>query len=446
MQLLPSHKATARDERGAALLITFLVLIVVLMIVYQVNRITANEQIEADRSLTLTSMNLAIEAAFLQVEQDLLADAQADAEGEEEEGPGAEPQVPTPGDEGDGAQDGAEDTGPVDSLNDDWAAVQATAIGEQNLSIYVLDEDRKFNILGMLNEDVEQAQEAQQIVARILDRCREGTRVDIESGLAEDMARAMKSFLEDRVGGTFPTPNHLTGEEVTAIMPLTMREFAGIEPFALHHFQDYLDEEGYRVHAIDAFLTTYSSPAIGPDGTTQMGFAVNVNTAPLPVLVGLFDPRVVDTNLWLEIIRYRNEEQEQDDEEERTDEEPLLNEYGEPVVARKEFQALTDLESLPTMEGMDPETRDLVMARLKVDSQVFSITVTARESTLHDQGMDPQDMSREEREIAERSGTDLIRVVRRVLWRQPGEQIATHVLLPWEVLGFAPLELIDNEE
>ncbi|MDF1838498.1 MAG: hypothetical protein P1V35_11570 [Planctomycetota bacterium] len=445
MQLLSSQKAAARGERGAALLITFLVLIVVLMIVYQVNRITANEQIEADRSLTLTRMNLAIDAALLQVEQDLIADGQADAEEEDEGDPGADPASQIPGNEGDPA-DAAADTGPVDSFNDDWAAVQATAIGEQNLSVYVIDEDRKFNILGMLNEDLEQAQEAQQIVARILDRCREGTRVDIESGMAEDMARAMKSFLEDRVGGTFPTPNHLGDEEVTAIMPLSMREFAAIEPFQNHHFEDYLDEEGYRVHAIDCFLTAYTSPVVGPDGTTQLGYAVNVNTAPLSVLVGLFDPRIVDTNLWIEIIQYRNEEQEPDEDEEVVDEEPQLNEYGEPLMARKEFQALTELESLPTMEGLDPETRDQVMARLKVDSQVFSVTITARESTLHDQGMDPQDMTREEREFAERAGTDLIRVVRRVMWRQPGEEIATHVLVPWDVLSYSPLELLDNVE
>ena len=446
MQLLTSHKAAARDERGAALLITFLVLIVVLMIVYQVNRITANEQIEASRSMTLTRMDLAIDAAFLQVEQDLLTDAQADADEEGEGGdPGADPGASLPTTEGDGSEgeEGGE-SGPVDSFNDEWASVQATSIGEQDLTVYVIDEDRKFNILGMLSEDVEEAQEAQSIVTRILDRCRDGTRVDIESGTAEDMARAMKSFLEDRVGGTFPTPNRLGDDSVSVVLPLSMREFVAIDPFEGHHFQDYLDEDGHRVHAIDCFLTVYTSPVIGVEPTSPLGFAVNVNTAPLAVLAGLFDPRMVDTSLWIEILEYRNEEEDREDESQ--DEEPQLNEYGEPLIARKDFRSLTDLESLPTMEGMDPETRELVMARLKVDSQVFSVTITARESTLHEQGMDPEDMSRAERERAERSGTDLIRSVRRVLWRQPGEEAATHILLFWDVLDHAPLELLDNVE
>ncbi|MFT5058952.1 MAG: hypothetical protein ACI89E_001734, partial [Planctomycetota bacterium] len=52
----------------------------------------------------------------------------------------------------------------------------------------------------------------------------------------------------------------------------------------------------------------------------------------------------------------------------------------------------------------------------------------------------------EERELAERSGTDLIRTVRRILWRQPGEQIATHTMVQWDVLDHAPLELLDNLE
>jgi hypothetical protein len=298
----------------------------------------------------------------------------------------------------------------------------------------------------MLAEDVEQAQEAQQIVARILDRCREGTRVDIESGTAEDMARAMKSFMEDRMGGTFPAPNRLGDDTLTAIMPLSMREFAAIEPFEGHHFKDYLDEDGYRVHAIDCFLTAYTSAVIGPDGTSDLGYAVNVNTAPLQVLTGLFDARLVDSTLWTEIIRYRNEEQEDEEDEENFNEEPALNEYGEPLIARKDFGSVTDLETLPTMEGLDPETRDLVMARFKVDSQFFSITITARESTLHEQGLEPEDMTREERELAERSGTDLIRTVRRILWRQPGEQIATHTMVQWDVLDHAPLELLDNLE
>ncbi len=447
MQLLSSHKVGAREQRGAALLITFLVLIVVLMIVYQVNRITASEQIEASRSLILTKMDHAIDAAFLQVEQDLLADGQEDAEDEEGEGdPAMDPAAAMAGQGGEDGEAGAGEgeAGPVDSFNDDWAAVQSTSIGEQDLSIYVIDEDRKFNILSMLTEDVEESQEAQLIVARILDRCREGTRVDIESGTAEDMARAMKTFLEDRIGGTFPAPNHLGDSESGSIMPLSMREFVAIEPFSAHHFQDYLDEDGNRVHAIDCFLTVYSSPAIGPEAETQLGYAVNVNTAPLPVLVGLFDPSLVDLSLWREVIEHRNEEQEE--EEDSQDQEPQLNEFGEPLLATKDFQATTDLESLPTMENMDPETRDLVMARLKVDSQVFSVTITARESTLLELGMDPQEMSREEREHAERSGTDLVRTVRRVLWRQSGEQAATHILVLWDVLDHAPLELLDKED
>ena len=78
---------TDPNKRGAALMLSFLVLIVILMICYQITRTTGIDRIEAQRTQTLTGMDYAISSAFLQVAEDLLADVEA--EGGEEAAGGA---------------------------------------------------------------------------------------------------------------------------------------------------------------------------------------------------------------------------------------------------------------------------------------------------------------------------------------------------------------------
>ena len=85
MQL--QRPSTDPHKRGAALMLSFLVLIVILMICYQITRTTGIDRIEAERTQTLTGMDYAISSAFLQVAEDLLADVEA--EGGEEAAGGA---------------------------------------------------------------------------------------------------------------------------------------------------------------------------------------------------------------------------------------------------------------------------------------------------------------------------------------------------------------------
>ncbi len=437
-----------RDQRGAALLLTFLVLIVILMIVYQVSRITSSERNEAYRSLTLTQMDFAIQAALLENQRFLREDADqggAGAEGDLDAGADTGGDFPEGGDDLEGEGEGGEE-GPSDSLMDSWATVQQSTIGEVDVISFVVDEDRKFNILGMLNEDEELANEAEAIVTRILDRCREGSMLDIDAGTATEMAQAMRRYMEDRFSETYPTPNLVGQEEGRPVLPLSMREFLVVPPFQEHHFRDYFDEQDNRVHAIDQFLTIYSSPTLGQSATSELGFAVNANTAPLQVLAGLFDSRRIDPRVWLEIVDYRNEERETDADEE----EELAfrqNRFNEELPELQVFTDLSQIEELPTMADMDPEVRNEILARLKVESEVFSITILAKKSTRS--GSDVQDFeaTRQEVEKQEQAGTDLVRVVRKVVWRQSGEEGASMAtLIPWMVLDYVPLELLDQPE
>ena len=155
------------SRRGAALMLSFLVLIVILMICYQIARTTGLDRNEAQRTRTLTAMDYAISSAFMQVEEDLLADVAESGEEEAAGGAAVDPSLMGGGDEKDPAEGGG--TGASDSQMDAWATPQVTEIGGADLRIFVVDEDRKFNLLNMLAEDEEEAEEALEIVTRILD-------------------------------------------------------------------------------------------------------------------------------------------------------------------------------------------------------------------------------------------------------------------------------------
>jgi len=435
-------------------MLSFLVLIVILMICYQITRTTGTDRIEAQRTQTLTGMDYAISSAFLQVTEDLLADVEAEAGDEAAGGVGVDPTAAAgagfgDGGGGDGAEEGAGSsagTGASDSQMDPWATPQVTMIGEQEVRILVVDEDRKFNVLNMLVEDEEEAEENREIVARILDNCREGTLADINRGDADMMVRAMYEHFTRRSDSLLPKPTLLSDgddpEPDQPSMPLSLREVVVLEPFQEQHFLDFFDADGERVHSIDQFLTIWTSPATFTAPDAVGGYEVNVNTAPLAVLVALFDSRSVDSRLWDEVLAYRNEAEELDQDEEEI--EPTFDEFGNEVVQKKYFDTLDELSELRTWDALEAEDQQPIQQRLITSSRVFSIYAVARMSTAAQENQVLEFIDRAEREEYERNSTHLLRVVRQVVWRQQADDGAVIVpLVHWEVLGHAPLDILD---
>ena len=74
MRLL--HPIPDSRRRGAALLLSFLVLMVIIAIVYQLNRTTVTDQQVADKNLQMTKMDQAIQSAMLEVLQQLQEDGE----------------------------------------------------------------------------------------------------------------------------------------------------------------------------------------------------------------------------------------------------------------------------------------------------------------------------------------------------------------------------------
>jgi len=441
------YRARNTRQGGAALLLSLMVLLVIVAVVFQIN-ISTNTDAQVTRNdVTQTAMDLAIESARLQAQQMLRDDAEAGAGGDTgmpgdipaDEGGGDTGDMP--GDAGGGAT--------TDSFMDEWGKPQSTTINELDLRILIQDEDSKYNVLNMFQEDEDEAAKAYDRVARILDNCREGTEEDIDRGTAEEMTRVMRDHWTDRSDSYLARAMLLSDDEENENlgMPMSLRELVVLEPFEERHFRDYVDIDNERVHSIESFLTIWTAPyragAEGDDGEPSVGgFGVNLNRAPMAVLAGLMDDRDVNGRIWDGVIEYRNLEEEDENQEEDAD--PILDEFGNEAFPTRVFDDLGELTEVWGWDDLEPDIRGEAENLLMTESAVFSIYITARHSTSQEGGRMGAFENRLEKEEYERQGTDLVRTIRTIVWRDSsGEEVQIVPLMRWDVLDYAPLEVLD---
>jgi type II secretory pathway component PulK len=490
MKILPQRSPAGPQpgpRRGAALLLSLLILFVLVAIVFQISIGTAVDGRVARNDITLTKMDLAIESALHEVEQLLISDAEASTEGGEDGGL-------APG--GDGTGLGAEDGGAdpaaeggdpaggeaVDSRRDEFMRPQRTEINGIQLRILVQDEDSKYNLLLLASEDEEEALFAKEQLVRLFDLCREDTKADIDRALAEEMADEVRDHMLQRDNSILANPVLLTTDEENEDrgFPLSLRELAVLEPFELGMFRDFRDEDGNVVHSLNSYLTVWSSLApastvadpaeaganVGPgeefpeetldEGESQGtavsggGFAVNVNTAPAAVLKCLFEDRDVPHRFWDDVVEYRNLEEEEEENSEEEQEDPPLDEFGEEIIERKIFEDTGELSEVDSYDSLEDEAKALVSSRLRTTSDVFSIYITARKNTSQEDDFAANSLGtpRERREQEVESGTALLRTVRSVVWRRTNGdgEIEIVPILRWEVLDYVPFEMQDFPE
>jgi len=272
MKLLPRPAHVRAERRGAALMLSFMVLLVLVLILAQIKYSTATADRVARNEETLVAMDSAIESGMLQVFEDLKSDAASDSAGAAGAAGGDAGGALGGGGGGGGAglgggtQDGTgggQDSGPTDSKEDAWAKAQRTEIDEIQLRILIQDEDSKFNVLSVLTEDEEESEKAVDRLARVIEWARKGTKEEIDGGTARRMAVAMTEYMRRRRDQVLPKPMLLSdveGEDDVGL-PLSLREFQAIDPevFTPDLFRDFIDEEGDVVHSLGSFLTVWSS-------------------------------------------------------------------------------------------------------------------------------------------------------------------------------------------
>lgn len=269
----------ADSRRGAALMLSILVLLVLVAVVFQINIATTTDARVARNDVVRTAMDLAFESVLLDQFEVLKADA-ADEGG----GAGAGSSVsgglggalagagglPGMGGAAGGAEGGAE-SGPTDSRRDEWASPgRADAVGKANginVRIMIQDENSKYNVLTMLTEDEEEADKAFRRVVRIIDLFREGTDVDLDGGEAERIAELMRDHLmqETEAARALLVTDDPEGRDARKPM-LSLREIVQYEELGRIEasvgaplFRDFRTEDGTIVHSLSSYLTTWTS-------------------------------------------------------------------------------------------------------------------------------------------------------------------------------------------
>jgi hypothetical protein len=160
------------------------------------------------------------------------------------------------------------------------------------------------------------------------------------------------------------------------------------------------------------------------------------------VLHALMDSRDLSYRFWDDVVLYRNEKDETVEE----NEDPPLDEYGREIIVKQFFRSVDDLTEIDGWENLEPIVQGELRNLLKVQSSVFSITVTARKPT-GDEQIDPF-ARREDIEREEANWQGLVRTVRVVVWRRAlGEgEVEVLPIVRWEVIDYVPFEILDFPE
>jgi len=286
-QRSPFARRGARERRGAALMMSLLVLFVLVLIVGQISIGTSTDYRTARNEVDLSACDSAIESTLLKVFQDLIDDAIQDAESGSAAGGAAGglgglgggggaagglgallggasqlPGMAAGGASGGMPGGGGAGGGPSDSRREPWATPQRTSeFAPIEVRVYIQPESAKYNVLQMLSEDEDEAAKALERVVRIIDRFREGTSEDVEEYQARRMAEAMRDWLVRRSDNDIARADLVTASEAEpdVHVPLSLRELLVLEEFEPQHFRDYRDDEDVVVHSLTSYLTVHSA-------------------------------------------------------------------------------------------------------------------------------------------------------------------------------------------
>ena len=327
---------------------------------------------------------------------------------------------------GEGGEEESDPAADCDSSRDAWFEPIGHADDDLTTYVWIEDENRKFNILALWSPVPEFAEFSRDRLVRLIDSLREDTEFDVSTGDAQRIVQDLTDWVQRSGTEAIPRPVLKSDEEkrrdVTAILhldELLMLQSVDEDLF----FDKVLDGRVYL--GLESVLTIWTSlkvdpgdpdkvarqraaaaargeppppgaepaagggetdPAAGaapdddepqqPDG---LGIRINVNTASRPVLRALFPPEKIPDRLLDAILRYRNEE---DEEEALREAEAApttdVSDFGDLRLGeqkkRKFFATVADLEKIEEFESLpDPDMKADFQKALTTKSEVFTI-------------------------------------------------------------------------
>ncbi|MFG0320553.1 MAG: hypothetical protein ACF8XB_24995 [Planctomycetota bacterium JB042] len=294
--------APSRRERGAAMLLAFLALLILVVVVGQLS-VSAN----VDRSIALTSLqdvkyDYAARGAWHEACAMLIKDLKDEETEADEEGTGTEGEGTSQfeGSFGGGSDLGeAQEGSATDSLADEWLDPEGAGGGgggfggggggDLDVRIRIVDEDRKMNLLCLAAKDDGFREEWKERFVRLLDTFREDSDFDLTNGEADDLVDRFEAWLQGDRDHDFPTYAQSTTEEADSklafgearfveteedevFFPLGLDELVAVDDmseFLLHGFI----EDGRYVPGLMDVITVYSNVRIDPDALDELADA-----------------------------------------------------------------------------------------------------------------------------------------------------------------------------
>jgi type II secretory pathway component PulK len=415
----PRPSREASSEKGVVLVLVLLITALLYMIV---SELAVRSEFDA-----MTSGNYGVEAriregmklALRDVLQDLADDADESAgEGEGLEGAGALGAAlggaTGGGDAGAaGAEGMAEEAAgsPGDSSRDAWFQPQSY-FDDNEVTVYafVEDENRKFNLLCLLSEDEEFREQSRNRAIRILDVLWEDTAEDITRAEAESWILAIEDWMNNRNRNDdrprMPLATNELRNEVT--IPVDLDELRMLPQIPEEVWDDRIVGREVRMGLSGVFTvhTSLKGPSsaegaaegsgadpaaageagaesLDPEAETALGAGVrvNVNTAPPAVLRGLEDEYEIPRRVVDELLRHRNEidedAQAQANEQAENDEQYGLVQEGEEE-QKKIFDSVDALDDVEAWMNLPQSaSKERFQAMLTTSSHVFTVHLAA---------------------------------------------------------------------
>lgn len=280
----------------------------------------------------------------------------------------------------------------IDSLGDAWASPIKQSLGgasaqtmkeratdassDVEILIEIEDEASKWPLPLLVVGNDAVVKRRRELLAAVIDSFREDTNYDVDTSQAARYAELIAGFMARREGegGAVPRPN--TKSDVHMINVADIGLIKDIDDSILH---DEADEEGNIIPGLLRFLTIWT-----------YDLKVNVNTAPRPVLRGLFrseDRRRADDIYTFRTAQAEEKEKEKNSTEGRLDrgrggdaaKEGKEGEEDEDRVGGAVFEKVSDVQKV---EGMTPRAFNEASQMMTVGSKTFSVWITATAGSL----------------------------------------------------------------
>jgi type II secretory pathway component PulK len=425
-------------ESGVALILVLIFTVLIYALVAELVTTARTARLTGENDALLARMHNHMVYSLTLVEQTLIEDLQAAAaagsSGPEGGGAGGVPGL-MPGSGAAGGAAGGEggeepDASAVaDGSQDAWFQPTAYSDGDLTTYVWVEDENRKFNILTLVSPDQDFARLSRERFVRLIDVLRQDTDYDLSRADGEAMADRIIEWFQSRTRTQdMPRPPLKSDqpdepERSNVSLPLVLDELlllSGIDEEI--YYDKVLDSR--LIPGLESALTIYTSlvfdpgdperlarqgrqptapgapgaptpgapagtggeptsgggaaggPAsAGPQQPEGVGIRININTAPRAVLRCLFPPGELPDSAIDAILKFRNEEVEQDPNAEPTESDDYLSHVREgEMVPKKMFDAPQDVDEIPEFQNLpDPTVKDKFFKLVTTTSDVFSI-------------------------------------------------------------------------